>query len=103
MCERCGTPSNRDRLAQPQITTVDGATGTLMLFLLGVLLGFSAFLYVLSSENWRARSGGRPLPPGPASFPLVGNLSHMRKPQLWKVLRDLCKTYSKWFLHTAFS
>lgn len=58
-------------------------------------LAFLAFSYVLSLTSRRARSGGRPLPPGPASLPLVGNISEMRKPQLWKALRDLCRVYSK--------
>ncbi|KAM5539479.1 hypothetical protein V8D89_006931 [Ganoderma adspersum] len=65
------------------------------------ILAFLALLvsYVLSLVNWRARSGGRPLPPGPASLPLVGNLSEMRRPQLWKALRDLCREHNSDIVH----
>ncbi|KAI0712465.1 CyP450 monooxygenase [Earliella scabrosa] len=43
--------------------------------------------------RWRRRSRGRPLPPGPKSWPFVGNLSLMRTPEIWKAYRELCATY----------
>ncbi|PIL22777.1 cytochrome P450 [Ganoderma sinense ZZ0214-1] len=70
-----------------------------MSFPLVAFLALPVLLYVLSSAIWRDRSGGRPLPPGPTSFPLVGNLSYMRKPQLWKAHRDLCVTYNSDIVH----
>ncbi len=46
-----------------------------------VLLIFS---YALSLAKWHRRSRGLPLPPGPKSWPFVGNLARMRKPEPWK-------------------
>ena len=49
--------------------------------------------YVVSLLRWRARSHGRPLPPGPRSLPFLGNKVHMSKPELWRANADLCKVY----------
>ncbi|RPD62674.1 cytochrome P450 [Lentinus tigrinus ALCF2SS1-7] len=57
------------------------------------IVGLLILTYVVSYARWQARSHGRPLPPGPKCLPLVGNIFHMRKPELWKAHRELCKTY----------
>ncbi|RPD62683.1 CyP450 monooxygenase [Lentinus tigrinus ALCF2SS1-6] len=57
-----------------------------------VLLIFS---YTFSRAKWYRRSRGLPLPPGPTSWPFLGNISDMRKPQPWKSHRELCRKYGE--------
>ncbi|KAI0693293.1 cytochrome P450 [Cerioporus squamosus] len=57
-----------------------------------VLLVFS---YGISLAKWHRRSRGLPLPPGPKSWPFVGNLSHMGKPEPWKSHHELCQKYGE--------
>ncbi len=57
--------------------------------------------YTLSSVKWRRRSRGLPFPPGPKSLPYIGNIFHMRKPELWKAHKELCKEYGACPLFTC--
>ncbi|KAI0670927.1 cytochrome P450 [Trametes maxima] len=55
-----------------------------------------AFVLVCSRRyalNWRRRTRGLPLPPGPRPLPLVGNAFHIPKFKPWQGLRDLCVVY----------
>ncbi|KAI1794923.1 cytochrome P450 [Ganoderma leucocontextum] len=49
--------------------------------------------YIQTMSHWRARTRGRPLPPGPKALPLVGNLFDMPKTAPWVGYRDLCAKY----------
>ncbi|RPD62686.1 CyP450 monooxygenase [Lentinus tigrinus ALCF2SS1-7] len=49
--------------------------------------------YIHSRLSWRARSKGRPLPPGPQPFPVVGNLLDIPKSMPWEAYRDLSVRY----------
>ncbi|RDX50378.1 cytochrome P450 [Lentinus brumalis] len=53
------------------------------------------FSNALSLAKWHRRSRGLPLPPGPKSWPFVGNLAHMRKPEPWTSHHELCQTYGE--------
>lgn len=53
-------------------------------------------LYLIAAAGWRARSHGRPLPPGPTSLPFIGNVVHMRLPELWKAHQRLSDSYG-WY------
>ncbi|KAI0699910.1 cytochrome P450 [Cerioporus squamosus] len=57
------------------------------------LVAFLVLSYIVSFLKWRKRSRGYPLPPGPKSLPYIGNVVHMRKPELWKAHKELCKQY----------
>ncbi|PIL29142.1 cytochrome P450 [Ganoderma sinense ZZ0214-1] len=50
-------------------------------------------LYVRSIATWRARSGGRPLPPGPPGLPLVGNLFNIPGDRAWLDFQELSAQY----------
>ena len=61
------------------------------------LIAFFVVSYVVSLVKWRRRSRGYPMPPGPKSLPYIGNIVHMRKPELWKAHKELCKQYGASF------
>ena len=50
-------------------------------------------LYVRSNLRWKARSKGKPFPPGLQGFPLIGNLLNSPTFKAWLVYRDLCLKY----------
>ncbi|KAI0373687.1 CyP450 monooxygenase [Pilatotrama ljubarskyi] len=59
-------------------------------------IGLASFIfirYVLSMLSWEARSCGRPLPPGPPSLPIVGNIFSMPKTLAWEGYRDMSLRY----------
>ncbi|KAI1782833.1 cytochrome P450 [Ganoderma leucocontextum] len=58
-----------------------------------LVLGLLCVLYVRSIAKWRARSRGRPLPPGPPSLPVVGNLFNIPGDRAWFAFRDLAAQY----------
>ncbi|TFK81999.1 cytochrome P450 [Polyporus arcularius HHB13444] len=58
-----------------------------------LLVAFLVLSYTVSLVKWRRRSRGHPLPPGPRGLPYIGNIVHMRKPELWKAHKELCKKY----------
>ncbi|KAI0699911.1 CyP450 monooxygenase [Cerioporus squamosus] len=60
---------------------------------LAVVVGLLILTYVVSYARWQARSRGRPLPPGPWCLPFIGNIFHMRRPELWRAHRELCEKY----------
>ncbi|KAI0770060.1 cytochrome P450 [Fomes fomentarius] len=49
--------------------------------------------YARSFLTWKARSRGRPLPPGPPRLPVVGNLFNAPRSKPWYGFRDLCTDY----------
>nr|BED43012.1 cytochrome P450 monooxygenase [Trametes versicolor] len=63
--------------------------------LVSVLAVTSFFLlsYVRSVISWRNRRRGRPLPPGPAPLPVIGNLLDMPETRKWLGFQDLCTKY----------
>ncbi|EIW59412.1 CyP450 monooxygenase [Trametes versicolor FP-101664 SS1] len=49
--------------------------------------------YIRSVLSWKARSRGRPLPPGPTPLPIVGNIFSAPKTKAWEAYRDMSQTY----------
>ncbi|PIL29136.1 cytochrome P450 [Ganoderma sinense ZZ0214-1] len=58
-----------------------------------LVLALFAVLYVRSLSRWRARSGGRPFPPGPPTLPVVGNLLNTPGDRAWYAFQDLAAQY----------
>ncbi|TBU24744.1 cytochrome P450 [Dichomitus squalens] len=46
-----------------------------------------------SIAQWRTRSRGRPLPPGPKPLPILGNMFDMPRSRQWISYRDLSRVY----------
>ncbi|KAI1792480.1 O-methylsterigmatocystin oxidoreductase [Ganoderma leucocontextum] len=57
------------------------------------ILALLSVLYVRSLAKWRARSRGRPFPPGPPSLPVVGNLFNTPGDRAWCAFQDLAAQY----------
>ncbi|KAI0705408.1 cytochrome P450 [Earliella scabrosa] len=57
------------------------------------LIFFALAKYLRSVFLWRARSKGRPLPPGPPGLPLIGNLFDRPTYKEWEGYRDLSSRY----------
>lgn len=52
--------------------------------------------YIRSVLSWKARSRGRPLPPGPTPLPIVGNIFSAPKTKAWEAYRDMSQTYGEY-------
>ena len=48
-------------------------------------------LYLKSVAQWRARTRGLPLPPGPRRLPIVGNMFDLPRSRQWVGYRDLSR------------
>ena len=60
-----------------------------------VALALGLFAYFRSLASWKARSRGLPLPPGPPSLPLVGNIFNVPKSQPHVGYRELSAKYGR--------
>jgi hypothetical protein len=71
-----------------------------MHFFLRVINAFDCFaalffLYLLVHFRDRRRRGGLPYPPGPPSWPIIGNLLDIPKDLAWRAYADMSKKYGK--------
>lgn len=66
-----------------------------MQFLITVIdcLAISFFLYLLANLRDRKRRGGLPYPPGPPSWPIIGNLLDVPNATPWSAYADMSKKY----------
>lgn len=53
--------------------------------------------YLRSRRDWKTRSQGLPLPPGPQSLPIVGNVFGLPTIRPWLGFRDMSKEYGECF------
>ena len=58
-------------------------------------LAISLFLYFLASFRDHRRRGGLSYPPGPPSWPIVGNLLDVPKDAPWSAYAEMSKKYGK--------
>ncbi|KAI1782834.1 cytochrome P450 [Ganoderma leucocontextum] len=64
---------------------------TFVLDLVLLVVALVIVLYLRSIARWRARTCGRPLPPGPNRLPIVGNMFNMPRSRQWLGYRDLSR------------
>ncbi|TBU24746.1 cytochrome P450 [Dichomitus squalens] len=62
-----------------------------IVFVLGIIS--LLVLYIRSLAQWRARTRGLALPPGPRPLPIVGNMFDVPKSHAWVRYRELCAQY----------
>ncbi|KAI0763594.1 cytochrome P450 [Trametes elegans] len=60
-----------------------------------VLVVLAVALYARSTARWRARTRGRPLPPGPRRLPVLGNMLSMPSYKPWRGFRDISARYGE--------
>ncbi len=66
--------------------------------ILALVTIFTTFLNFLRSHlDWKARSQGLPLPPGPTPLPIVGNVFGLPIIRPWLRFRDMGKEYGECF------
>jgi hypothetical protein len=65
------------------------------MYLLINVLAFFVSLSLLAVFRDRIRRGGLPYPPGPPSWPVIGNLFHIPKDAPWTVYADMSKKYGR--------
>ena len=58
-------------------------------------LAISLFLYFIASFRDHRRRGGLSYPPGPPSWPIVGNLLDVPKDAPWSAYAEMSKKYGK--------
>ena len=58
-------------------------------------LAISFFIYLLVSLRDLRRRGGLSYPPGPTSWPLIGNLLDLPKETPWTAYTDMSKKYGR--------
>ena len=58
-------------------------------------LAISFFFHLLVSFRDRGRRGGLPYPPGPPSWPIIGNLFDVPKDTPWSAYADMSKKYGR--------
>jgi hypothetical protein len=58
-------------------------------------LAISLFLYLLVVFRDHRRRGGLPYPPGPPSWPIIGNLLDVPKDTPWIAYADMSKKYGE--------
>ena len=56
-------------------------------------LAISFFLYLIVNFRDHRRRGGLPYPPGPPSWPIIGNLLDVPKEAPWSAYADMSKKY----------
>jgi len=56
-------------------------------------LAISLFLYILVRFRDHRRRAGLPYPPGPPSWPIIGNLLDVPKENPWSAYADMSKKY----------
>ena len=59
-------------------------------------LAISLFLYLLLKYRERRRRNGLPYPPGPPSWPIIGNIFDIPKEKPWIAYRDMSKKYGRY-------
>ena len=59
-------------------------------------LAISLFLYLLVKFCERRRRNGLPYPPGPPSWPIIGNLFDIPRDRPWIAYTDMSKKYGKY-------
>ena len=58
-------------------------------------IAISIFLYLLVNFRDRRRRGGLSYPPGPPSWPIIGNLLDVPKDKSWIAYADMSKKYGR--------
>ena len=62
-----------------------------LLVLVQLVVAVSAILCLWSFAQWRIRTRGLPLPPGPRRLPVVGNMFDLPRSRQWVGYRDLSR------------
>ena len=93
-CSNLSTDIQKSHRSSPWLRLATLTSNMILRLVAGVLCYF-VVSYFVELIRWRARSHGRPLPPGPKSLPIVGNILHMSQQEMWKAHRRLCETYGE--------
>ena len=82
---------------KPRIVPRQATTPVMQLTPINALdcLAIGFFFYVLASFRDRRRQAGLPYPPGPPSWPIVGNLFDVPKDAPWSGYTDMSKKYGR--------
>jgi hypothetical protein len=69
-----------------------------VMYLLINALAFFVSLYLLIVFRDRKRRGGLPYPPGPPSWPIIGNILDIPTDAPWAVYADMSKKYGRRYI-----